>query len=263
MTIQHGDDTGDVGFNPGSEPEPGMGSDVSPGTLDTLSGYQQVAEMGVPQAYRGLRTPNQQEIEGFVSQFESGVNPVGAWGRAVAERHRRERTDMVGAWAKIAALGLEHIGAPGDGLARRIAEDFAARRCAAERLFPEAVATLEWLRERGVPLGLVTNGDARMQRDKIARHGLEGFFGVMVIEGEFGCGKPDARVFRHALEALRVAPRGAWMVGDRLDWDVEGPQKVGLGGVWIDRARTGLPADSACRPDRIIHTLSELRDLAS
>ena len=82
---------------------------------------------------------------------------------------------------------------------------------------------------------MVTNGDARLQRDKIACHDLQRFFGVVVIEGEFGCGKPDQRVFRHALEALGVPARGAWMVGDRLDWDVEGAQKVGLGGIWIDR----------------------------
>jgi putative hydrolase of the HAD superfamily len=202
----------------------------------------------------------------------AGVDPA-ALGRALEdvrgwfwsdpERHRAERTDMVGAWTKIAALGLTRLGAPADGLARRIAEDFAARRCAAERLFPEALATLGWLRARGVPLGLVTNGDARLQREKIARHGLQPFFGVVVIEGEFGCGKPDARVFRHALGALGAAPGGAWMVGDHLDWDVDGAQRVGLGAVWIDRAHAGLPAASPCRPDRIIHALDELRDLAS
>jgi putative hydrolase of the HAD superfamily len=187
---------------------------------------------------------------------------VRSWFWADPDRHRQERTDMVGAWAKIAALGLARLGAPSDGLARRFAEDFAARRCAAERLFPEVLATLGWLRERGVPLGLVTNGDARLQRDKIARHGLDRFFGVLVIEGEFGCGKPDAAVFHHALATLGVGPRGAWMVGDRLDWDVDGAQRVGLGGVWIDRARAGLPAGCPSRPDRIIHALDELRDLA-
>jgi putative hydrolase of the HAD superfamily len=118
------------------------------------------------------------------------------------------------------------------------------------------------MRARRVPLGLVTNGDARLQRDKIARHDLQRFFDVVVIEGEFGCGKPDQRVFRHALQTLGVAAPGAWMVGDRLDWDVEGAQKIGLGGIWIDRARAGLPADSCCRPDHIVHALAELRDLA-
>ncbi|MGH7391315.1 MAG: HAD family hydrolase [Candidatus Rokuibacteriota bacterium] len=177
------------------------------------------------------------------------------------ERHRRERTDMVGAWAKIAALALERVGGARDGLARRMAEDFAARRVAAERLFPDARATLELLRAAGRPLGLVTNGDARLQRDKIARHDLAPFFDVIVIEGEFGCGKPDARVFRHALASLGADPAGAWMVGDHLVWDVAGAQGVGVRAAWIDRERRGLPAASPARPDRIIHTLGELADL--
>jgi len=193
----------------------------------------------------------------------AAIEATRQWFWSDPERHRRERTDMIGAWAKIAALGLDRLGVNADGLGRRIAEDFAARRCAVERLFPDALATLEWLRERAVRLGLVTNGDAHLQRDKIARHGLARFFDVMVIEGEFGCGKPDARVFRHALGALGADARGAWMVGDHLTWDVDGAQRVGLSAVWIDRARGGLPPGSSVRPDRIIHVLDELRDLAT
>jgi len=173
-------------------------------------------------------------------------------------RHRLERTDMVGAWTKIAAAALDRCGGARDGLARRMAEDFAARRVAVERLFPDATAALERLRGAGVPLGLVTNGDARLQRDKIARHDLARYFDVIVIEGEFGCGKPDPRVFRHALEALGADARRAWMIGDHLVWDVGGAQGVGARAAWIDRERRGLPPASAARPDRIIHTLDEL-----
>jgi FMN phosphatase YigB (HAD superfamily) len=36
------------------------------------------------------------------------------------------------------------------------------------------------------------------------------------------------------------------------------PQRLGLRGVWIDRAGAGLPADLADRPHRIIRTLHEL-----
>jgi putative hydrolase of the HAD superfamily len=177
-------------------------------------------------------------------------------------RHRAERTDMVGAWAKIAELGLARVGNYGDGLPRRIAEDFAERRRAAERLFPDALATLDALRGRGVPLALVTNGDARLQRGKIARHGLAPYFGVVVIEGEFGAGKPDAAVFRHALAGLGADPVGTWMVGDHLVWDVDGAQRAGLRAAWIDRPGTGLPQGHPVQPERIIHTLDELLDLA-
>ncbi|HEY7366203.1 MAG TPA: HAD family hydrolase [Methylomirabilota bacterium] len=192
----------------------------------------------------------------------AAIEEVRRWFWNDPGRHRAERTDMVGAWAKIAELGLGQVGGPGDGLPRRIAEDFAERRRAAERLFPDALGTLDALRGRGVPLGLITNGDARLQRGKIARHGLAPYFGVVVIEGEFGAGKPDAAVFHHALTGLGADPVGTWMVGDHLVWDVDGAQRVGLRAAWIDRRRAGLPAGQPVQPERIIHALDELLDLA-
>ena len=117
---------------------------------------------------------------------------------------------------------------------------------------------LETLRGRGIPLGLVTNGDVKFQRDKIERHALGPFFDVIVIESEFGVGKPDAAVYRHALETLGMPPAAVCMVGDHLVWDVDGAQRVGITGIWIDREAAGLPADSSIRPDRVIRSLSEL-----
>ena len=174
-------------------------------------------------------------------------------------RHRRERVDRLGAWRKIVEEALRRCGRPlTDGIALPIAEDYAARRREAMRLFPDAIASLERLRGAGVRLALVTNGDARQQRDKIERHGLARFFEVMVIEGEFGAGKPDEVVYRAALEGVRSRPAEAWMVGDHLEFDVAGPQRLGVHGVWIDRAGSGLPVASGVRPDRIIRALTEL-----
>ena len=174
------------------------------------------------------------------------------------EHNRRQRVDMLRAWTSIAALALERCG--GDPrLGAAVAEAFAARRRAVMALFPDAQRFLTALRDRGVPLGLVTNGDAREQRDKIARHALAPFFGAIVIEGEFGAGKPDAAVYETALAGLGVRPGpDVWMVGDHLEFDVAGPQRLGLRGVWLDRPGVGVPADAAVRPDRIVRTLDEL-----
>jgi len=175
-----------------------------------------------------------------------------------AERHARERVNMLGAWTKIVAEALTRCGCADDALAAAIATDYAARRREAMRLFPETRAFLDALRARGLPLALVTNGDAVQQRDKIERHDLARYFGAILIEGEFGCGKPEERVYREALRRLGVRPEGAWMVGDHLEWDVFAPQRLGLTGVWIDRGGAGLPADADARPHRIIRSLSEL-----
>jgi putative hydrolase of the HAD superfamily len=174
------------------------------------------------------------------------------------ERHRRERVNMLRAWQSIVAHALEGLGTRDQAVAAAIARDFAARRRARMRLFPESIACLEALRARGIRLGMVTNGDAGQQRDKIDRHGLARYFDTIVIEGEFGVGKPDAAVYRHALDVLGADPGDAWMVGVNLEFDVAGAQRLGVRGAWIDRAGAGLPPASPVRPDRIIGSLREL-----
>jgi putative hydrolase of the HAD superfamily len=163
---------------------------------------------------------------------------------------------MLGAWTKIAARALEACGETDPRTAGAIAEIYATRRRAAWRLFPEAAAFLTRLRELRIPLALVTNGDARQQRDKITRHDLAGWFDAILIEGEMGYGKPDEQVYREALRRLGVPATDAWMVGDHLEFDVGAPQRLGLRGVWVDRAGAGLPANADVTPYRIVRDLS-------
>jgi putative hydrolase of the HAD superfamily len=171
-------------------------------------------------------------------------------------RHRQERVNMPRAWARIATGALERCGADG-ALGAAIAESFAARRRATMALFPDTLDFLTGLRALGLPLALVTNGDAREQRFKIERHGLARFFDAIVIEGELGHGKPDAFAYETALAGLGVAPGPeVAMVGDHLEFDVAGAQRLGLRGIWLDRTKQGIPGDSPVRPDRIVWGLS-------
>jgi len=171
------------------------------------------------------------------------------------ERHRRERTAMLAAWGKIAAQGLGALGCGDAGLAALMADDFAARRRARWCLFDDALPCLDALRARGVRLGMVTNGDGGMQREKLDRFALRPWFESIVIEGDFGAGKPDPAVYRHVLAALEVAPSEAMMVGDNLEFDVVGPARLGVRGVWLDRAGRG----GAERAALTIRSLAELR----
>jgi putative hydrolase of the HAD superfamily len=124
--------------------------------------------------------------------------------------------------------------------------------------YPGATDTLSRLKQAGVRLAMITNGLAGEQREKINRADLGDFFESILIEGEFGVGKPDPKVFKHTLRKLEVTPSQAWMVGDNLINDVGGAQAVGIYGVWVDWRGTGLPADSTVKPDRIIRSIVEL-----
>ena len=84
------------------------------------------------------------------------------------------------------------------------------------------------------------------------------FFEVILIEGELGYGKPDPRIFRQALERLRVSTNDAWMVGDNLQADIAGAKQVGLFAVWNDHAGLGLNRGSRVTPDMIIRRINDL-----
>lgn len=181
-----------------------------------------------------------------------------------AERHRLWRTrPLIEARRYICAKAFEDLAAEGargltEALAHDFAERFHAHRESQQRLFDGAHETLDALTAAGVRLALVTNGTGEAQRDKIGRFDLEHRFAHIQIEGEHGFGKPEARAYEHALQVLDLRPHETWMVGDNLDWEVAGPQKLGIFGIWHDPYGVGLPSDSPVRPDRIIRALPEL-----
>lgn len=178
------------------------------------------------------------------------------------DRHKAARFGIPAARRQVIAETFAGFGEPQltPDLAGRFAERFTATREAMTDFFPTARETIEALRDRGVRLALVTNGDAATQRAKIARFSLAPLFDHIQIEGEHGFGKPEERAYRHALEALGVAAHEAWMVGDHLEWEVAAPQRLGVYAVWHDGFGRGLPPGSTVRPDRIVRRLAELLD---
>jgi putative hydrolase of the HAD superfamily len=178
------------------------------------------------------------------------------WGDT--ERARRGRLGLDNAAREIVHLAFADRGLSEVDLAHRIADDYRARRAAHIVPYPGAIETLRTLREQGIRLALLTNGDAEHQRSSVERHGLAAHFECIVIEGEFGIGKPDERVFHHAFEAVRCAPGSTWMVGDSLEADIAPALALGMHAVWVDVEGTGLPQGAPVRPHRIVQAITEL-----
>lgn len=94
-------------------------------------------------------------------------------------------------------------------------------------------------------LGSISNGFADLSEIGLADH-----FKVSLAAHQFGCAKPDPRIFLAACEQLNVAPAQAVYVGDDVLLDVQGAQQAGLKGVWVNRAGknglAGIAADFEC-----------------
>ncbi len=177
-----------------------------------------------------------------------------------AQKQRRDRLEPFETRRETVERGLEHLGTGDWTLATEMVRAYEAIREKRE-LTPSALETLQKLRDRAIPLALISNGNATYQRRKIEQHHLASFFDVILIEEEFGAAKPDQRIFLAALEQLHITAKGAWMIGDDLACDIAAAQQLGIFAIWCDVARHGLPEGNTIQPDRIIHMLLELFDL--
>lgn len=121
-----------------------------------------------------------------------------------------------------------------------------------------AVETLEYCRDRGYPLGLVTNGSRDIQYGKIDRLGLREYFHTIVISGEVGIWKPDPAIYQLALERLGAAAGNTVFIGDHPVNDIEGAALAGMRTVWLKRNHAWDDSLKA-RPVATIRELDELQ----
>ncbi|HEU5229004.1 MAG TPA: HAD family hydrolase [Ktedonobacteraceae bacterium] len=168
-------------------------------------------------------------------------------------------------------------------------------------LFDDVLSTLAVLQQRGFLLGVVTNrswGGAPFLKD-IGMLGLLDYFDPrhIAISADLGVRKPASAIFLHALNALDVSPEEAAMVGDSLDADITGAQRLKMFAIWKPkvrlqekaqakmlakgmttlqdeaygnymleyarkkRAKQGQPLDEKIRPDMVIRRVTELLDV--
>jgi putative hydrolase of the HAD superfamily len=192
------------------------------------------------------------------AQMHEAIRARRTWFWADEERAYHGRMDLDAASRWIVRHAFADLGRADVATADRLGDHYRSLRAEAIAPYPGAIETIEALHRRAVALALITNGGARSQRRSIEKFALERYFGCIVVEGEFGVGKPDERVFRHALAATACDPADAWMVGDNLTADIETPHRLGMHTVWVDPHDRGVPADAGVRPHRIVRSIAEL-----
>ncbi len=186
------------------------------------------------------------------------IYKAGNWYWSDDERHRTGRLDLVKARREVVALAFSYLGIHETDIAYEIADSYTITKEKKTALFPDAIKTLQYFRNQGLKTALLTNGSSEFQRNKIERFRLAQYFDYILVEGEFGAGKPDRAVFEHVLNRLDTIPENAWMIGDDLNRDIGGAQAVGIFSVWVDWKNEGLPETASIYPDRTVVAISEL-----
>jgi putative hydrolase of the HAD superfamily len=124
----------------------------------------------------------------------------------------------------------------------------------------DAASVLSALRRNGWRLGLLTNGDPAVQRQKVEVLGLAALLDHVVYASEHAPGgKPAREPFIEVLRRLQVAAQDAVMVGDDPVNDVDGARAVGIRTIFL--ARQGRLRHEGA--DAVVHALSDVPGAAA
>ncbi len=126
------------------------------------------------------------------------------------------------------------VGMGGEGDTRGAATEMERRWVHSEHfeLYDDALPVLDFLRERGILIGLLSNSSRNLE-EFVSHHGL--LADAVLTSHVHGKTKPHDSIFRALLDKLGVAPEEAVMVGDTVEDDIEGARAVGMRAVLLDR----------------------------
>lgn len=214
---------------------------------DTLWPVEPVVERANRLQYQWLCT----HLQGFAERF-----PMDELLRFVREQSRlrpelddfvtRKRLHLLHAVAEECGLS----GAAADSTAAAAFEVFYEARQAVD-FYPGVLDTLRAL-AADYRLCALSNGNADIFRTAAAP-----FFEAAISADSCGVAKPDARIFRAALERCDVDAAETVHIGDHARTDVIGAMNAGMRAVWVHDGQESWPPD-AKPPDAEIHAFTAL-----
>ncbi|MDE6656014.1 MAG: HAD family hydrolase [Anaeroplasmataceae bacterium] len=127
-----------------------------------------------------------------------------------------------------------------------------------EKLYPEVPFLLEQLKKK-YHLGIIANQSLGTEK-RLEEYGIRKYFDIVISSSEVGITKPSLEIFKLALSTAECLPNESYMIGDRLDNDIEPAAQLMMHTIWI---KQGLFADSNInsienKPERIVNSISEI-----
>ena len=162
----------------------------------------------------------------------------------VAER--RDETHLETPWPALTKLIHDFLGVRFDLPMPELEIGF-WKASARTKPMPGVRLALEQFRERGIPLGVVSNTcfSEPVIRYELGKHGLAEYLDVIVVSAEYAVRKPHPLLFDTAAARLGKLASAIWFVGDRLDTDIAGAKAAGMTTAWFNRSNTQDPARTA------------------
>jgi len=126
--------------------------------------------------------------------------------------------------------------------------------------YPDAEPTLNYLKQKGYKLGLVTDTDGKpgIKSKRLKHLDFIGMFDVVVISGEDTVHtKPSPEPFLLAASKLGLNAEECAVVGDKPFTDIRGANAAGMQAIWLRRRDWGIEEPA----DLVVDSLAKLRKI--
>jgi putative hydrolase of the HAD superfamily len=121
-------------------------------------------------------------------------------------------------------------------------------------LFPYTLEILNYLRDKGYQLHLITNGFEKVQQSKLDNSGLTGYFRQVITSEGSNSLKPQKEIFEYAFQRAGALPAESIMIGDSIEADIQGAINAGIDQVYVNH----LGVAPTVKPTYTVGSLKEL-----
>lgn len=139
-------------------------------------------------------------------------------------------------------------------LARQMGERFLELLPSRNLLFPYTIEILEYLKDKGYKMHLITNGFEKTQHSKIKNSGIDKYFIEVITSEGSNSLKPHKEIFDYAFQQARALPQHSIMLGDSIEADIQGAINAGIDQVFVNH----LNAEAEVKPTYTVYSLLEL-----
>ena len=126
--------------------------------------------------------------------------------------------------------------------------------------FPDVRPGLQALRDRGVRLAILSNGEPRMLEAAARSAGIDTLLDTIISVEEVKIFKVSPRVYNLGLERLGVGRSALGFVSSN-SWDIAGAASAGLTTFWIQRSAGEPPEELGFAANRVVSAITDLPGL--
>lgn len=216
----------------------------------TLFDFGAAEKWALSQIFEEVGIPSDNDAIATYSRINNGVWLEFEQGLISMERLKTERFNRF-----FAKYGVS-------GNAQQTARSYTGKLGQSFHLFDDSIYVLEALKERGIPMSLITNGISTVQRGRLEATGTLHYFSAIIISEEIGIQKPHPSYFTKAIEMAKASGKPAenpLVIGDSPSSDIKGGLDSGLDTCWVNRF--GMEKDPDIQPTYEVRDLLQFLEL--